>query len=336
MILGLDIGGANVKLASSDGQARSQNFDLWKAPDQLADVLRELFRKFPQPDRIALTMTAELADCFETKAEGVASVLRSVEAAANGTPVSVWHNHGGFITPDRAREEPHAVAAANWHALATWACRFGPSGAGLLIDIGSTTTDLIPFDDSGPCPEGFSDPERLQSGELVYTGVRRTPLCAVAPSATYRGQSCRLAAEWFATTLDIYLTLGEIPDDPNDLNTANGRAATRAAAHDRLARMFCCDRTEFDANDAWALSRELATIQRDSIVAAAKQVLARQPKDFETVILSGSGSFLARHVSERLSLVGEVKTVSLSDQFSAALAECACACAVAILAAEAT
>lgn len=332
MVIGLDIGGANVKLASTSGQALSQNFDLWKTPELLPDVLQKMLREFLPAEGLAATMTAELADCFATKAEGVESVLSSLEAAAGGTPVRVWQTGGSFLTPHAARERPLQVAAANWHALATWAGRFAPRGGALLLDIGSTTTDLIPLRDGVPCPVGLTDPTRLQSGELVYTGVRRTPLCAVAGSASYRGQVCRMAAEWFATTLDVYLTLGEIPEDADDRNTANGRPATRPAAHDRLARMFCCDRTEFTADEAHALAVELAEVQVETICAAAERVLDRQTAPVEMLILSGSGSFLARKVAERLRWPGNVRLISLGDQFSPALAECACAFAVAELA----
>ena len=48
----------------------------------------------------------------------------------------------------------------------------------------------------------------------------------------------RVAAELFATTLDVYLTLGLIREDATDCDTANGRPATRAFARARLARML--------------------------------------------------------------------------------------------------
>src|SRR5438445_198069 len=81
-------------------------------------------------------------------------------------------------------------------------------GPALLIDIGSTTTDLIPMDRGTVAARGRSDTERLQAGELVYAGIRRTPLCALATELPFRGIPTGLAAELFASTLDVYLTLG--------------------------------------------------------------------------------------------------------------------------------
>src|SRR5258708_819144 len=132
-----------------------------------------------------------------------------------------------------ARKSPLQVAAANWLALATYAGRFVPEGPALLLDIGTTTTDIIPLFNGKPIPRGRTAPERLASCELVYTGVRRTPRCALMGSCG--------AAEFFAPTLDVHLILDFIAEDPADCNTADGRPATKTAAHARLARMMCAD-----------------------------------------------------------------------------------------------
>jgi (4-(4-[2-(gamma-L-glutamylamino)ethyl]phenoxymethyl)furan-2-yl)methanamine synthase len=58
-------------------------------------------------------------------------------------------------------------------------------------------------------------------------GVRRTPVCALATELPFRGHPTGLAAELFAATLDVYLTLGEIAPNSKDLSTANGRPARR-------------------------------------------------------------------------------------------------------------
>ena len=89
----------------------------------------------------------------------------------------------------------------------------------------------------------------------MYAGVRRTPVCALAAELPWRGGTTGLSAELFATTLDIYLTLGEIREDPNDHATADGRPATVDAARDRLARMVGADREGFSAEDALAFAQ---------------------------------------------------------------------------------
>src|SRR3569623_3205120 len=83
-VLGLDIGGANLKAATADKRAISAPFALWKQPDRLPAALAELVGQFPDAEELAVTMTGELRDCYETKRQGVNSILAAVEFAAKG------------------------------------------------------------------------------------------------------------------------------------------------------------------------------------------------------------------------------------------------------------
>lgn len=334
-ILGLDIGGANLKADSLAGVTRTFPFELWRRPAELGRALDELFASMPGFTILALTMTAELCDCFETKREGVARVLDSLEKTrgVRGAKIRVWQTDGRFVDPATARARPFQTAAANWLALAQWAGRLAPRGPALLIDVGSTTADLIPLRDGRPVPAGLTDSERLASGALVYSGARRTPVCALVEELPYRGQSCGVAAEWFATTLDVYLTLGDLAEDLDDCRTADGRPASRLNARDRLARMVGADRECFDLADARTLAEIVADAQYARLVRAAERVSERLGAAPETVILAGSGEFLARRVAARFAAFS-IRGISLEDTIGRERSKAACAHAVAILAAE--
>src|SRR6516225_7297219 len=144
-VLGLDIGGANLKAAHTNGTARQVPFELWRRPEQLADSLKDLLRGWPPCDSVAVTMTGELCDCFETRREGVGAILSSIELATGGTPVRIWQIHGRFAIIGEAKHAPLDAASANWLALATFCGRFAPLGTALVIDVGSTTTDIMPL-----------------------------------------------------------------------------------------------------------------------------------------------------------------------------------------------
>lgn len=333
-VVGLDIGGANLKAAHAEGVALTRPFAVWKSPEKLAAEIGRLLMSFNKPDAIALTMTAELADCYRTKREGVLAVIAAVEQAAGSTPVHVWQTNGRFVTPAEARTAPQLVAAANWHALATFVGRLAPTGPSLLIDIGTTTTDLIPLCDGVPTPAGRTDRERLQSGELVYTGVKRTPICAVVARAPYRGRNCPVAAELFATTLDVYLALGNLREDSADTETADGRPATRSAARDRLARCLCCDATEFDDADMHEMAQAIAAAQGRQIAHGLEVVLTAQRRVPERLLLSGAGTFLAEQTLAEVSALAAAERIKLSDRFGPLIAEAACAFALARLAVE--
>jgi probable H4MPT-linked C1 transfer pathway protein len=330
--LALDVGGANLKAADGLGFGQSHYFPLWREPQNLTHALRELLSASPPAERLAVTMTGELADCFATKAEGVEAILSAVVSAAAGLDVQVYLTDGRWATVDQAREQPLRAAASNWHALARFACRYLSGGSGLLIDIGSTTCDIIPLVGGMPAATGKADTERLLHGELVYTGVERSPVCAVVAAVPYQGRQCPTAHELFATTWDAYLTLGDLPEEPESTHTADGRPAAKAAARDRLARSICADRTIFSEQDAIAAATAVARAQAAKIAIAAQGVVRRMPSPPEKIIIAGQGEFLARQVLAKATWAAPI--VSLGDELGPVLSRCATAHALAVLARE--
>jgi probable H4MPT-linked C1 transfer pathway protein len=326
VVLGLDIGGANLKAALSNGKVRTLRFELWRAPGELADALRKLIGLFPSFDLLAVTMTGELCDCYANKREGVTAILEAVATAAEGKPLRVWRSDARLASTDEAHATPLQVASANWLALATFAGRFARSGSSLVIDIGSTTTDLVPLEQGHPTPRGLTDPERLRSHELVYTGVRRTPVCALLNGFG--------AAEWFATTLDVNLLLGLLPENDHDCGTADGRPATRSAALARLARMLCGDDETCLAEEVVDLAQRVLGQQETLLVYALGEVARCLAGPPEVVVLSGSGEFLARRVLARQQSFPQPRVLSLRETLGAEVSQAACAYAIAILAAE--
>ncbi len=326
-VLALDVGGANLKAAHSGGVARSRPFALWKTPAALPDALRDLLRDWPPFDLLAVTMTGELCDCFATKREGVLAILDAVGAAAGPTPVGVWQTDGRLVDLAAARAAPLLAAAANWLALATYAGRFVPRGSALLIDVGSTTTDIVPLLDGRPVPRGRTDTQRIHCGELAYTAVIRTPLCAILAT--------RGAAEFFATTRDVYLMLGYLPEDPSDCDTADGRPATRACAEARVARMIGAD-LETSTADERRQVVEFAHLRQVKYVGGCIESVARKlPRLPETIVLSGVGEFLARVALSNQRTVTACPVVSLNEKLGAEVSKAACAYALAAIAAEA-
>jgi len=330
--LALDIGGANLKAADGLGFADTQSFHLWTRPNLLAEAIRALIAGSPKADHLAVTMTGELADCYPTKADGVARILQAVEEATDHRHTRVYLTDGTFVSLEVARRKPQLAAASNWHALARFAGRFAPVGSAVLIDIGSTTCDLIPLVLGAPSPLGTTDTDRLISGELVYTGVQRSPVCALVSSLPYRGRQCPVAHEVFATSWDAYLVLGDLAEDPLASHTADRRPATKQLAIERLARCICADRKTFTAEDAAAAATAIAAAQTAKIGIALGQVLSRLPQPPRTVILCGAGEFLARRVFERTKR--EAKIIPLSGALGPAISLAAPAHAVAVLARE--
>lgn len=327
-VTGWDIGGANVKAARLDGPepiVLERAFALWREPQRLAEIIAGLAVELGPTTHNALTMTAELADCFPSKADGVRHVVDAAEQALGAATLSIYGTDGRFRPPAAARGRPLEVAAANWHAAAAWVGRHVADA--ILIDVGSTTTDIIPIAGGQVVAHGRTDTERLQSGELVYTGVLRTPICAILRRVRLANGWCRVAAEHFAIAADAHVWLERLPAPAYTCETADGRGTGRDEVSARLARVVCGDPCLLDPSDVTLIARQVVAAQRRAIAAGIRQVAAR----------SGSRPALTCGLGERLA--GEAaRLAGLPVQSLAACgpqaARAAPAVAVAVLLAE--
>jgi probable H4MPT-linked C1 transfer pathway protein len=233
-------------------------------------------------------MTAEISDAFRTKRDGVAFVLDAVEEVF-GDP-RVLTSAGELISVDEARGRPWDVAAANWVATALAVAEEHPDA--LLIDVGSTTADVVPIAGGRIAAGGRNDLERLLAGELVYTGALRTNLAAITPRVPVRGGWCPVASELFAISGDVHLVLGLV--ETYDGPTPDARPATVEFARERIARLVCSDVDQLDDAEIDAIAAYVHGEQVRQIAEAA----GRQSEAL--VVAAGTGAFLAREVAARL------------------------------------
>jgi probable H4MPT-linked C1 transfer pathway protein len=301
-VLGWDVGGANVKAAVVEagvgGRAvhtRSRPFEIWRDKRALPDVLRAVAAELPAAEAVAVTMTAELSDVFRTKREGVGFVLDAVEAVSRA-PVGVFTTAGEFVSAATARARPLDAAASNWAATAALVGRFVLEA--VLVDIGSTTTDVVPVTGGRVAAEGRTDPERLLASELVYTGVLRTNVAAIVRRVPLRGGECPVASELFAVSGDVHVLLGSLAPDDYTGPTPDGRPPTPEFAGERLARVVCADREMLGAEEIRAIAATVAEAQVEEIAGALARVARRLARP-APVIATGLGGFLARRAAER-------------------------------------
>jgi probable H4MPT-linked C1 transfer pathway protein len=296
--LAVDIGGANTKAARLHGGALrtvSRPFEVWRDRGALAAVLRAVAAETGPADAVAITMTAELSDAFRTKREGVAFVLDAAEDVF-GDP-SVLTTAGELVSVEAARRRPWDVAAANW--MATALAVAGAHSDALLIDVGSTTADVVPIAAGRVAARAHNDLDRLQAGELVYTGALRTNLAAIAPRVPVRGGWCPVASEHFAISGDVHLVLGHLPEAAYDCPTPDGRPAAVPFARERIARLVCADVDQLAADEIDAIAAFLHGEQVRQIEDAARRVGRALPPT-APVVGVGSGAFLGREVAARL------------------------------------
>jgi probable H4MPT-linked C1 transfer pathway protein len=266
-------------------------FEIQHALGELRSTLLDLSNQLGAApgDLHAVTMTAELSQVFRTKREGVTAVLDALEAAFDGHAVHVYTVEGEFVSPGAARRRPLSVAASNWAATARWvATRFPDS---VLIDVGSTTTDLIPITNGQVCAIGWTDPERLRSGELVYTGTLRTPVEAIVQQVPLWSGMAGVSAESFALVGDVHLWLGNLGPEEYTWPTPDRRPVSREYAAERLARVVCSDRETLADPDIDAIAHCVAEAQVRSIVQSLERIRVRHPT-ISTAVTTGMGAFI--------------------------------------------
>jgi (4-(4-[2-(gamma-L-glutamylamino)ethyl]phenoxymethyl)furan-2-yl)methanamine synthase len=311
-IVGWDIGGANVKAARVEmgnsrierAQVASLPFEIWREKDRLPEVLRTAFA-VTAPDgfahAMAITMTAELSDVFAAKREGVLFVLDSVQKCFPDVASYVLNISGVFDLLSEARSRPLEFAATNWLATAKYVARQIPNC--LLVDVGGTTTDILPILDGQVRVSGRTDMARLASGELVFTGALRTNLAAVVQSLPIDGRFCRVASEYFAVSGDVHLILGFLHPQDYTCTTPDGRPPCVESARGRLARLVCADTEMLPAAEIDALARYIYERQVCQIRNGLDQVISRLPELRQhPVIVLGMGAFLGRAAAQNLDL----------------------------------
>jgi len=332
-VIAFDIGGATLKAADGLGWIHSEPFELWRRSGQLSDRLARILQE-ACPRRVVATMTGEIADCYPSRQAGVRQIIESLTRAMQaaqlqGSP-EFYAVDGSLVFADEALARPLAVAAANWHAVARLAAAFCTTDRALVIDIGSTTTDIIAIADRIPLPLASADFARMASGELVYTGVERTPLAAIVRSLPLRGSLHPVASELFAQSQDVWLLLGGLLESDCAHPTADGGPVTRDAARIRMARMMLAEPDLVSLEDALAAAEFCAQSQSRLLARCLTRVVREIGWQPTCLVISGHGECLARKAIEHFGSNGEI--VSLPNQLGRNLSRVAPAHALALIA----
>jgi probable H4MPT-linked C1 transfer pathway protein len=340
-VVGWDVGGAHLKAARvEDGRvvaavqvASPLRFGLEAMTAAFADAKARM----GGADRHVITMTGELADTFASRAEGVGQLTTTAVRMLAPEPVLVYGGRAGFLSPEAAANQFADVASANWHASARLVAH--KQRTALFIDMGSTTTDLVPVIEGALAARGYTDAERLATDELVYTGLVRSPVMAVAARAPMAGSWTGLVHEHFATMADIYRVLGILPEGADQMATADGRPKTREASRARLARIVGRDEADAAAADWDGLARWFAEAQIRCITDASMRVVSRGGlSPSAPIVTAGIGARVIDEVARRLDrpCISFETLLDMMPGIGAQVSQCAPAAALALLALTAT
>jgi probable H4MPT-linked C1 transfer pathway protein len=280
-IAGFDIGGANTDLAivnfDEDGyiidiKTDFQYLPMWKCKEELSQVLTDLIgSEIGGIDAIGVCMTAELVDAYQTKSEGVLDIARRVGETFN-LPIG-YVGLEGIIDYNHLQRNPFQAAAANWIATSRLAAKINPDC--IMIDTGSTTTDIIPLKNGRECAQGRSDLQRLQTGELVYTGTLRTNVATIVDKVPLNNTGVRVASELFAISADAHLLLENISEEDYNCETPDGAGKSPVDCMRRISRVICGDLDILSTSDIMEISGFIVQKQVEQVTEALMEVATR-------------------------------------------------------------
>ncbi len=338
-VIGWDIGGAHVKAAALNSNGLithviQQPCPLWKGIDSLNLAVKQILTSIPSKNcQHVMTMTGELVDLFDSRDQGVQTIIDTLQQLLPGKDLLVYAGLEGFLKVDNIQKHHFiSIASANWLASASWAASIQNNG--LFIDIGSTTTDILVLSEQKVVAVGLTDYERLVSGELVYTGCIRTAVMAVTQSAYFQGHEMGLMAEYFATMADVYRLTGELNEAHDQTDTADGAEKTISASALRLSRMTGYEYTEDDLGLWRQFAKDIKYQQRNNIEKACQRQLSRNLiSSHDSFIGAGVGRFLVRKIADNLGYsyldFDDMVNTTLDDS-DLNVADCAPAVAVAV------
>lgn len=315
-VVGLDVGGVNTKATFLNTQrgimkelkTATEYFPIWKRGKkqlpQFLEKLRKMLVNSTALDGVGVTMTAELSDIYWTKKEGVNHVLDCVTQVFAEVPTYVLNVEAELVSIENARKKPLKVAAANWTATGWMVSQIIEDC--LIVDVGSTTTSIIPIINGKIAAEGRTDLEKLVNGELVYTGSLRTNVAAIVSCIPIRGRKARVSSELFAQSGDVHLLLNHIKEDAYTVETPDGLGKTRKEAMARLARVVCADIDMLNEQEIMDMARFIYEKQVEQISEGLRQVYERKKRQIREaipVVVTGLGrNFLAKKAAEKIGL----------------------------------
>ena len=273
-MIGIDVGGANLKVVADNGP-HLHYCPLWEGAP-LTNLLNQYVTA--PDDTAAVVMSGELADCFESKIEGISFIVSAVKTA--------FHSARFYGTDGQFHDcAVPQLAAANWLASADYLRAEYPDA--VLLDIGSTTADILPLAGFESLL-GLTDLKRLQKGYLLYSGILRGNIATLLQSVTLDKLATPVSSEYFAISADAHLVLGHITPAQYSCDTPDKKEKTRTAALRRLARVVCADLDEIGTDGAYQIAEQFWEKQRGLICDQVQRVVAQSAA--RQILVGGIGA----------------------------------------------
>ena len=175
----------------------------------------------------------------------------------------------------------------NWHATANFISDFYPNC--ILVDVGSSTTDIIPIKKKHIIAKGTNDYKRLLFKELIYLGVIRTPITAIEKKKN-------LIYENFANLGDIYRVLNKLPERFDLAPSLDNKSKSKNDSARRIARIFGKDYKRNDFNKWKKVALQVEKKQKKILKENIDKIKRKNFSNPIPIIGAGVGEFIIRNI----------------------------------------
>ena len=317
LYLGWDIGGANTKVCVFDQNfiiinLHTKNIKVW---DNFSDIklffkyISNIYKNYEIYNFI--TITAESCDNFTDRKHGMTNILENCSNHIVGNKL-YYTNTNKFVDYNSAINKTEKLFSTNW--MLTSKFLNSKKNIDLIIDIGSTTTDII-FKDMR-IGSNINDYMRLVNKTLLYQGVVRTPLSMMTDNVLFKGNNISLVNEVFATTGDIFNLHGDIDFSKLDYLGADNLQFTKVNSFTRLARIIGLDYKESEREYLILLSKYFKELFISKIIENIKIIFSNKIGDI-TISAIGEGRFLIEEISDKCGvkylLIDEINDVTIKN-----------------------
>ena len=300
--IGLDIGGANLKVVGLNRNKKIifvEQFKcpIWRGTDVLVDKFK-IFKNLNPEALMGITMTGELCDNFLNREDGVKKIIGCTQKIK-------CLKYFFTNNKDRFKKKPShkQVASMNWLATAEFISKKITNG--LIVDFGSTTIDLILIKNKKCANIFFDDFNRINNSELIYTGCTRTPIFGITNQVILKKKIYNIIPEFFSNTADLYRAIKILPDDLDLYESADGKNKSRTNSLRRVARNFGLDYNTGNKSLILKLCKKLISIQLNNLHLIINKIFSKNNFFNKTtpIILCGIGKSIIKLGKQKYNFV---------------------------------
>jgi len=311
-IYGIDIGGANIKLCNIS--LIEKRIDGIKCNTlqfyTIGQLLWTIVNNISKPEYIVLSQTiAGSRKHYQSYKEGIKSIIALFNNIySERKTYFVVDDYKLLCTQDIDSNciEPKELTSTNWVGAAYLFVKyFRCISTGMIIDCGTTSTDIIPIIDGKiKTLSSRKDPiyYRFATGEFLWSGLLYTPISSICNKILFDGKMLPIKPNSSVTTSDIYLVLDmiskkdfSIPIKENDFVYTHGdHEPSYENSIYKLSNLIGLDLEILTEKDVLSIAqyiyeKHVAQI-RLSICKVKKKIEDKFRMKLDTVVLAGMGN----------------------------------------------